>query len=324
MKNQVKAVLFGVAIGDALGVPVEFKSRGHLKENPVKGMIGFGSHNQPEGTWSDDSSLTFCLAESLSRSYSLEDLGNRFVNWYEQAYWTAHNEVFDVGIATSKAIQNLKKGINPTMAGGKSEESNGNGSLMRILPLVFYIKEMPIEKRFQIVKEVSSLTHAHTRSVLACFIYLEVALQILLEYDLKDSLENMKSSVNDFLDNNAICSQSELDRFHRILDRHSNESYEYNTIDKCEESEIYSSGYVLHSLEASLWCLLKTNSYEDAVLKAVNLGSDTDTTGAITGGLAGILYGYEAIPRHWITLLAREDEISDLSERLWLQASLKY
>lgn len=107
-KEICKGVLFGIAVGDALGVPVEFLDRKVLLLNPVTDMTGFGTHNQPAGTWSDDSSLTFCLAESLFVGYDLNDQARRFINWYEHAYWTPRESVFDVGIATSGAIWRLK------------------------------------------------------------------------------------------------------------------------------------------------------------------------------------------------------------------------
>jgi ADP-ribosyl-[dinitrogen reductase] hydrolase len=324
MKNHIKAALFGVAIGDALGVPVEFKSREYLKENPVTDMIGYGSHNQPTGTWSDDSSLTFCLAESLCKGYNLGDLARRFVKWREYAYWTAHGRVFDIGIATSQAIHSLSKGVAPTVAGGKDEDSNGNGSLMRILPLAFYIKNLPIERRFQAVKDVSSLTHAHIRSVVACFIYVEMALQLIKGKGALEAYQSTKEVANDFLNNQPICSQNELDKFHRILGFHANPNYQIMPIYEHYEAEIESSGYVIHSLEASLWCLLTSNSYQETVLKAVNLGKDTDTTGAIAGGLAGLLYGFDAIPKEWVNKLAKKKEIEDLCERFYIQADLKY
>jgi ADP-ribosyl-[dinitrogen reductase] hydrolase len=315
MKNKIHSALFGLAIGDALGVPVEFKSREYLSQNPVTDMIGFGTHNQPVGTWSDDSSLTFCLAEMLCGKYDLQNLANRFINWYDYAYWTAHGKIFDVGIATSRAISSLRNGVTPTMAGGTHEGSNGNGSLMRVLPLVFYIKDLSIEQRFQRVKEVSSLTHAHIRSVIACFIYTEIALQLLVHQDKRKAYETAIKIVNDFLNSNAICSQKEIDLLHRILGNAIG-NYKIIHIQDYSEIEIQSSGYVLYSLEAAIWCLLKSNSYKETVLKAVNLGSDTDTTGAIAGGLAGLLYGYDSIPKEWIEVLARKDDIDDLCNRL--------
>ncbi len=308
-------ILVGVAVGDALGVPVEFRDRAYLRKNPVTDMTGYGTHNQPPGTWSDDSSLTFCLAESLLKGYELRDLANRFVNWYEHTYWTPHGEVFDIGIATSQAIWRLHTDKNLVFAGGTDERSNGNGSLMRILPLLLYTKDKAIEKRYQCAKEVSSLTHGHIRSVLSCFIYLEYTLQLINGVEKFEAFTNMTQTVNTFLNENAVCSQEELNRFHRLLVNPIGD-YEIKPIYAYPEAEIVASGYVIHSLEAAFWCLLTSHSYQETVLKAVNLGEDTDTTAAIAGGLAGILYGFEQIPTKWVNQLARKDDILNLSERL--------
>jgi ADP-ribosylglycohydrolase len=315
MRNFVKDALFGLATGDALGVPVEFIGRGVLQQKPVTGMWAYGTHRQPAGTWSDDSSLTFCLAESLCKGYDLQDMANRFVNWWEHNYWTPHGKVFDIGIATNEAIQRLANGNSPLLSGNSSENSNGNGSLMRILPLAFYVKNMPIEKRFELVSEVSSITHAHIRSVLSCFIYIEMALQLMAGTEKFEAFDNTGKIINDFLKEHPITAQVELDKFHRIL-LNPVSNYEIKPVYEYEEVEINSSGYVLHSLEASFWCLLKCNSYAETVLKAVNMGSDTDTTAAIAGGLAGLLYGYEAIPAEWVKVLVRKDDIEDLANRL--------
>lgn len=315
MKNYCKDILFGVAVGDALGVPVEFLSREVLKKNPVTTMIGYGTHEQPVGTWSDDSSLAFCLAESLCKGYDLQDLANRFVNWKGHAYWTPHGKVFDIGIATSQAIWNLKNGTAPVLAGGIDEQSNGNGSLMRILPLVFYLHNKNIHERFSIVKDVSSLTHRHIRSVIGCFIYLEFALELLKGNEKVESFVKVSKLVDEFFDQSNICSDEERFRFHKILSS-PDSFYDLKPIYEYKESEISSSGYVIHTLEASIWCLLTTGNYKDAVLKAVNLGSDTDTTGAVTGGLAGLYYGYDSIPKEWIEVLARRKDIEDLAVRL--------
>jgi len=317
-RNYIADALLGVAVGDALGVPVEFIPRKGLLNEPVTGMRAFGTHRQPMGTWSDDSALTFCLAEMLSKGYDLQDLAKRFVMWKEDAYWSAHGEVFDIGIATSAAIYSLGKGIAPTLAGGGDENSNGNGSLMRILPLLFYIRKMPIAERFRIISDVSSLTHRHIRSVISCFIYLDMARQLLEGKDKWTAYENMSGEVNAFLLNNPICSQQEIDKFHRFLGNPVGD-YEIKPVYEYEEEEISSSGYVLSTLEASFWCLMKTDSYHDAVLKAVNLGSDTDTTAAVTGGLAGLLYGSQNIPAEWLEVLVRKADIEDLAARLALK-----
>lgn len=315
MENIVKAGIFGVCVGDALGVPVEFRSRDQLKRSPVTTMRAFGTHRQPIGTWSDDSSLMLCLADSLCKGYDLEDIALKFLQWYNAEIWTPHGSVFDIGIATSQAIHRISKGTFPTLCGGTSEFDNGNGALMRILSLLFYIKDFPIEKRFDIVKDVSCITHGHIRSVLACFIYLEFTLEILKEKDKWEAYRAMQKTVREFLDNNPICSQEEMDKFHRILELKVG-YYDLAPLHTLQEEEISSSGYVLHSLEASLWCFLNSESYSEAVLKAVNLGEDTDTTGAITGGIAGIYYGFENIPQEWVEVLVRKEDIHKLCEKL--------
>ncbi len=307
MKNKIESALLGLAVGDALGVPVEFESRTYLKENPVTDMFGFGTHHQPIGTWSDDSSLAFCLAESLCSGYNLNDIARNFVKWYSAELWTPHGQVFDIGIATRNAILNIAKGHQPDLCGGFSESDNGNGSLMRILPLVLYLqKENDIEIIYQKVKEVSSITHAHFRSVLACFIYIVFCLEILKDKDKFESYKKMQFILSEFLKDKSF-NPVEVELFDRILK---------NDISKYNVNEIHSSGYVLHSLEASIWCFLNSDSYQETVLKAVNLGQDTDTTGAIAGGLAGIYYGLDDIPHKWIDNLARVNDIKDLAERL--------
>jgi ADP-ribosylglycohydrolase len=304
--DRIKSVLLGVAVGDAIGVPVEFKSREYLRKNPVLEMMGNGTHKVPAGTFSDDSSLTFCLAEALTQDFDLNTIGQNFVNWYNDKYWTARGEVFDIGNTTLQAIYRLEGGIRPDLAGGIDGDSNGNGSLMRILPLLFYLLDKKSHERFEITKQVSSITHRHIRSVIACYYYLEFAKQLFEKKDKFEIYEDLKKEISDdfvfFLDD-----QSEVDVFNRLLK---------GNIYELPEGKIHSSGYVVHTLEASIWCLLTTDNYKDAVLKAVNLGEDTDTTGAVTGGLAGLLYGVETIPKEWIDKLARRDDIEDLSERM--------
>jgi ADP-ribosyl-[dinitrogen reductase] hydrolase len=160
--------------GDALGVPVEFKSREEIGRHTVTDMFGHGTHNKPAGTFSDDSSLTFCLAEAIASGFTLEGTARNFINWRYDNYWTADNEVFDIGITTQRAIDRLIKGTLPQHAGDFEEESNGNGSLMRILPLLVYVKDKPMATRYDLIKQVSSITHGHIRSVIACFIILNL------------------------------------------------------------------------------------------------------------------------------------------------------
>ncbi len=321
MKNVSLEILIGLAVGDAIGVPYEFLNRNSMDSRPATNMTGYGTHNQAPGTWSDDSSLAFCLAETLIGNYDLDNLKNRFINWYDHAYWTAHDDVFDIGIATRSAISSLRTISRPELAGGKDDLSNGNGSLMRILPLVVFLKNQPIDDRFKITKDVSSLTHAHIRSVLGCFIYLEFALQIINCKNKSEALQYLRDVIPDFCLSNQLCSEAELSKYKRILTT-GNKTDDIKPIEHCDRTEINSSGYVVSTLEASIWCIMTSDSYAEAVLKAVNLGDDTDTTGCVTGGLAAIIYGYESIPNGWVDSLARLEDIKDLANRLFLKYNI--
>ncbi|RZJ71985.1 ADP-ribosylglycohydrolase family protein [Flavobacterium sp.] len=309
MKNllePIRSVLFGVAVADALGVPVEFKSRQAIALNPVTDMIGYGTYNLPPGTFSDDSSMTFCLAEALTQDFNMQTIADNFVKWKRGNFWTPRGQVFDIGIATSYAIDRIAAGTPPVLAGGFEELDNGNGSLMRISPLFFYTKDLDIVERFECVRQVSSITHGHIRSIIACFYYLEFMRLIFVGKDKFEAYFELQKSVSTFLETLEI-NPKEIAFLKRLLNE---------DISKSDSDSMSGSGYVLHSLESSIWCLLTTESYKEAVLKAVNLGDDTDTTAAITGGIAGLLYGFEAIPTNWVAQIARYGDIEDLCERL--------
>ena len=306
-KSLATDLLLGVAVGDALGVPVEFENRSTLMQNPIMDMVGYGTYGQPAGTWSDDSSLTLCLAESLTKGFDLRDIGNTFRRWLYENHWTARGDIFDIGGTTRNAIERLgQPGLSPELAGGMDELDNGNGSLMRILPMVLYVKDKPIAERYRLVKLVSSLTHAHFRSCMSCFVYIEYALELMLGKKPKPAQSGMIVKVRDFFSQHDF-NPEELARFNRVLD---------TQFYRADMESIRSSGYVIHSLEAAIWCLQTTSSYAEAVLKAVNLGTDTDTTAAIAGGLAGIHYGHQSIPKQWLKILARTEDIKALARQL--------
>jgi ADP-ribosyl-[dinitrogen reductase] hydrolase len=305
MKTKAKGLLLGIAIGDALGVPVEFVNRKYLRANPVTGMRAFGTHHQPAGTWSDDSSLSFCLVENLIEMSDYQTLAYKFVAWYTQGLWTARGNVFDIGLATRDALLRLQNGVLCENSGGKDSLSNGNGSLMRILPLAFHLKDKGIEERFDCVKAVSSITHAHIRSVIACFFAIDFSINLLRGLEKFHAFYETQNCVRDYL-NCIQIPKGEQELFVRLL---------YDKIWELDENDIYSSGYVIHTLEASIWAFLRTDSFENAVLEAVNLGDDSDTTGAVTGGIAGLYYGHESVPSEWLDSLARVDDIQQLAKR---------
>jgi ADP-ribosyl-[dinitrogen reductase] hydrolase len=305
--NTCKDILLGVAVGDAIGVPYEFKSRAEIKKSPAKDISGYGSYNLPPGTFSDDSSLTFCLAEALTSGYDLNKIAKNFIEWRHHNFWTATNKVFDIGNTTQSAINRLVEGIRPDLAGDFDVSANGNGSLMRILPLLIYVRDKSIDERYEITKQVSSITHGHIRSAIACFYYLEFALGLLSGEDKFSVYNALQTRVANYLKKRSI-NIDEIHKFNNLL---------IDRIDLFPEDQIRSSGYVIHTLEASIWCLLTTDNYKDAILKAVNLGNDTDTTAAVTGGLAGLLYGHRTIPENWLAALARRNDIEDLALRLY-------
>ena len=311
-----KAVMVGHAVGDALGVPVEFRTRDYLNKNPVTEMIGFGTHPVPKGAWSDDTSMSLCALESLSKGkIDFDDVMLNFGKWYYYNEYTATGETFDIGNTCSEAIHRYFKEKIPYNKCGLSDEySNGNGSLMRIHPFTLYLihknKRKMDDSHYKIIGQASALTHAHVRSQIACFLYSYILWEII-ESQRKECIKNTWRDIRLFFSHrSADCggdarALSELGYFSRIFDG----------IDKLNVTEIMSDGYVVHTLEAAIWCLLTTDSYEECVLKAVNLGDDTDTTAAVAGGLAGALYGYDAIPEEWRNSLLRRDYIEELCEK---------
>jgi ADP-ribosylglycohydrolase len=303
----VRASIFGFAVGDALGVPFEFSSREDRKQQPVTLMVGGGYWKQPIGTWSDDTSLILCTIESLCKGYDIADIGKTFHQWLYQHRFTPHGKVFDKGNQILFAIERidfilkLKDPIMPMHKSDVTSKDNGNGSLMRILPLAFFLCHKPLDEHFQIIRDVSSLTHPHDRSVVACFIYVEFAIALIQGQTKEMAMKHIKKMVPSYMPGNIRASEVKL--FARILE---------NDIESLSENLIKSNGYVINSLEASLWCLMNGNNYRETVSKAVNLGGDTDTNAALAGGLAGLVYGYQSIPEEWLKVLVKKDEISSM------------
>jgi len=259
----LKDAIYGLAVGDALGLPVQFEDRDTYK---IEDMIGYGAFEMPEGSWSDDTSLTLATCASIKRCGSIvvDDIRACFEDWLFHGKYTPFGRAYDIGGTCDKAIS--------TGIGCNDEWSNGNGSLMRIIPLAF-IEGITDQE----ISDVSAITHAHACSRYGCIAYIHIAKGLLEGKQLKECvLESIdpKSSY-------ARC----------------------RCIETLSRDEIKSTGYVVDTLEAALWCLSTTNSYKECLLKAVNLGDDTDTVGAVAGGLAGIIYGMENIPLQWVDRL---------------------
>ncbi len=291
-ENKIYSAIMGLVVGDALGVPFEFKRRGSFT---AMDMVGYGTYNQPPGTWSDDSSMTLATLESIGRLGRIDpvDIMMNFFKWYSMGEFTPYGNVFDVGGATRKAIHRFT--IDPTGSkvwGGKSVMDNGNGALMRILPVAL------VEHTSQDIRRVGRLTHAHEISQTACYLYAHAVSRYELVGEMKTAIRNLGQS-------ETVLTIKEFNRLAKL--------------DDLSRDEIKSTGYVVDTLEAALWCVLKTDSYRDCVLTAVNLGDDTDTVAAVAGGLAGIAYGCggaRGIPNEWIAQIPRRDWIAELCDKL--------
>ena len=310
MDNIWKSGIYGLIIGDAVGVPVEFTSREDRKKTPITDMTGYGTYNQPEGTWSDDSSMVLATLASIKDKGKIDykDIMYRFHDWCMYGEYTPFGEVFDIGIATSRAVMKYSNGAKPLESGGKTEWDNGNGSLMRILPVCLYLFEqqkslnISDDEVIDMVHNCSALTHAHIRSQLACGIYYFLV-KAVIEKD-GEITERLQIGIDNAFRYYRLNTGVEISSYNRIISL-----FEFKDI---PEENIKSTGYVVDTLEAALWCLLNTSSYREAILKAVNLGNDTDTIAAVTGGVAGIFYGYENIPDKWKSQIQRKDLIESL------------
>jgi ADP-ribosylglycohydrolase len=306
-KDKAYAGIWGFIVGDALGVPHEFKSRFELRESAVTGMEGWGTHNQPPGTWSDDTSMMLCVLENNVQVGGTNGLSKLFLKWYQEGYHTPHGEVFDIGVTTRDAMERLKAGVPPLQAGSSDEGSAGNGSLMRSLPYAFAEE---FAKGFAEMVVQHGITHAvglcHESSIF--YIRLVRALAegsskeralavaggyLRMGWRITDDIENVDSR----------------EIFTRLFDP---------SFPALPEESIASGGYVIESLEAAVWCFMNGTDYRSCVLKAVNLGGDTDTVAALTGGLCGIYYGIGDIPQEWMESIVQRENLDKMIQD-WLE-----
>ena len=291
MGNKILAGILGLAIGDAVGLPYQFKERDRFV---CKAMTGGGTYNKPPGTISDDTSLTLATMESIGRKgrIDIQDIQRNFMKWYFDGGFTPEKYAFDMGSTTAEAICKMSHGVGPDKCGGISFYDNGNGALMRILPLAF-VCESPWDPE---IREVAGLTHNHPISHTCCWIYVYLAQALLSGQSLELALSLLSAYV------------SEVDSDIRKV-------IKGFLKDPKPRDEVKSTGYVVDTLDAAIWALRTTDNYRDCILTAVNLGGDTDTIAAVAGGLAGIMYGFDkddGIPWTWIQHLRYRKEIMDI------------
>ena len=247
--------------------------------------------------------VTDCLA--MCRGFSTDGMMEAFSRWYNMAEYTPFGEVFDIGGTTRLAIQRYLMGESVNDCGSSDVYSNGNGSLMRMLPMILYLDVTPINSNaVDLIYKVSGLTHAHLISKIACVYYVYIGMYLTVYSDKNEAMEEAIKAVDEYY-KDTVYPDTRLGGLSRVF--------------TLSEEDIKSSGYVVDSLEASIWCLYNSNSYTEAVLRAVNLGEDTDTIGAITGSLAGLFIGGEHLPKEWVDSLQAKDKILQIVDRFYEQ-----
>lgn len=288
--SKIRGGILGALVGDALGVPYEFEFR--MKPNDVV-WKGFGTHQQPPGTWSDDGALLLCAVDSLSEKGHFDEnhLATKFLLWQAKGHMACGQKLFDIGNATVKALYRLRNGVPPLEAGLRDKYSCGNGSLMRILPHALFQPLGNSERLVEIAHSSSAITHGHPLCQVACALYCLLAQELLEERDKEEALSESVEKLKKYYRNYKEKNQHE-EELNRLL----------------SHNPLLGSGFVADSFHSSWLAFLETSSFEEALKRAVSFGQDTDTVASITGGLAGVYYGEEAIPKEWRESLRIEEE----------------
>lgn len=292
-RSRYLGALFGLACGDAVGTTVEFSPRGTFK--PVTDMVGGGPFGLKPGQWTDDTSMALCLAESLltKGAFDAADQMTRYNNWWHWGYLSSTGDCFDIGMTVQSALSKFALSGDP-FSGSTDPQSAGNGSLMRLAPIVLF-SYPNIQSALLYSAESSRTTHGAPEAIESCQLFAAILCaalagvtkqKLLTSFDYKPTQPKLIE----------IASGS-------FISKH--------------EENIRGSGYCVESLEAALWCFFNTDSFEEAVLKAVNLGDDADTTGAIVGQIAGAFYGLEAIPSTWTERLTMREDIHAMANNLY-------
>jgi ADP-ribosyl-[dinitrogen reductase] hydrolase len=295
MKNRRRGALMGLAVGDALGAAVEFSSPGSFA--PVTGYRSGGPHGLKAGEWTDDTSMALALADSIaSVGWDLNDQANRYVQWWQTGKYSVNGRCFDIGITTRSALSKFLADEDALASGDRSERASGNGSIMRLAPVpIRYAELYPnnVDELSRLAEESSLPTHASEQCRSACR-YLATMLAALICGEDRAAVLSP--------DWKPLRQLNDIKPLHPLIQEVAQGSFRHK-----QPPAIQGSGWVVKSLEAALWAFHNADTFEEAVLKAVNLGDDADTTGAICGQLAGAFWGESSIPESLRSGLARMD-----------------
>ena len=300
--DQVVGALIGNVVGDALGIPVVFSKREDLKSNPVLEMQGFGSYLVAAGTWSENTSMSLALMDSVRecKRINVSDIMNKLSRWVYLSEYTANSETINVNTTIELAAEKFKRGTIPQDCGDNFEFASDNGALVRILPVALLCHNYNIvgKQRYEVVSEITKLTHANEKCIMANLIFVNFVCYLMDGFYPAIALQRTQQECYNFFSDACVA------RYDRLL---------VGNIAELPEDEIRSSSDVIDTLEAAIWSLITTRNYETAVIRAVNLGSDTAAIGALTGAIAGGYYGENAIPKRWLDQTKKIKEIKEIA-----------
>ena len=294
---KITGCLLGLAVGDALGCTLEFKKPGTFE--PITNIIGGGVHQLKAGEWTDDTSMALCLAQSLihCKGFDAKDQMIKYSKWYDEGYMSSTGTCFDIGNTTRKALDDFAITNNP-YSGEKDIRSCGNGSIMRLAPIpMYYCKEPEVALKYAALS--SKTTHAHSLCLDACRYMAGIIIGLLNGESKETVLSSMYSPVENYFTNEPLC-----DAMKEVA------SGSFKTK---QPPEIKGTGFVVESLEAALWAFYHADNFRDGALKAVNLGDDADTTGAVYGQITGAIYD---IPQEWFNIIVKTKELIEISKKL--------
>ena len=295
---KLTGCLLGLAVGDALGCTLEFKKPGTFE--PITTIIGGGVHQLKAGEWTDDTSMALCLAQSLIdyKGFDAKDQMLKYCKWYDEGYMSSTGECFDIGNTTLKALDNFTISGNPYST-ITDESSAGNGSIMRLAPVPMYYYQNP-EDALKYATLSSKTTHANEMCVDACRYMAGIMVGLLNGESKETVLSSMYSPIENYFINKPLCD---------AIKEVANGSFKTK-----QPSEIKGTGFVVQSLEAALWAFYHTDNFRDGALKAVNLGDDADTTGAVYGQISGSYFKYDNIPFEWVKEICMLDKLKMITQ----------
>jgi len=299
--DRYRGSLLGLAVGDAVGTTLEFKSPGTF--TPIKDMVGGGPFQLKPGQWTDDTSMALCLAESLIEKKGFDPVHQlqKYLQWYRQGHLSSTGRCFDIGGTVQQALRRFEDTGKP-FCGSIDPLSAGNGSIMRLAPVPLFYAANP-EDAIAKAKDCSRTTHGAATSVDACRYLAALIVGAINGISKEELLASRYSPIPNYWENNPLVEE---------IDEIATGSFKHR-----QPPQIKGTGYVVKSLEAALWAFYHSNSFAEGCLLAVNLGDDADTTGAVYGQLAGAFYGEEGIPKSWREKLAKHDLIVSMAEQIF-------